>query len=231
MAKIIGRLEEIKDHFEKEAKVFDTLFFKVMPEYSRMMAAVADSLPFARSAPLEVVDLGCGTGNLTLRLLESFPKARVSCVDMAENMLIMAKAKLVNRGVRFWQGDIREFKYAGNYDAVVSSLVLHHIEQGDKPAFYRKLFAALKPGGVFVNIDMVLSSSPYLQRMFMEKWKEFMKASGLPPEKIKAMITRHRREDRPAILEDELAMLRRAGFRDVDVVVKRYNFAVYGGTK
>jgi tRNA (cmo5U34)-methyltransferase len=226
---MIDRFERIKNHFEKEASVFDALFFKVMPEYEEMMGLLTGSLPFTRRAKLDIVDLGCGTGNLTLKILAAFPHARVACVDMAENMLAMAKTKLKFRRVTFWQGDVRRFAF-GRRDAIVSSMVLHHIEQRDKAAFYRKLFASLKPGGAFFNIDIFVSPDRHLQGLFMDKWKEHMRSHGLPQHKVLEMLRRHRQEDRPACLADELAILSRAGFRP-EVVAKRYNFAVYGGTK
>lgn len=55
--------------------------------------------------------------------------------------------------------------------------------------------------------------------------------NGLPAKKINEMIARHQREDRPVVFEDELAIMRKAGFRRVDVILKHYNFAVYGGIK
>jgi len=226
------RFKAIKEHFEKEAVVFDKLFFKVMPHYEEMMQALIDALPFNRKDRLKIIDLGCGTGNLSKKLILAYPHACIKCIDMAENMLKMAKAKLKNnRNVAFWLGDIRDFNYQGKYDAIVASMVLHHVAGKDKLKFYRELYKALSRGGVFLCIDIFLSSNSHLQKLFMDKWKIFMKINGLPMKKIKDMITRHQREDRPVVFEHELAMMRKAGFRCVEVVMKKYNFAVYAGIK
>lgn len=226
------RFRAIKKHFEKEAAVFDKLFFKVAPHYEDMLQALVDVLPFPKKDRLKVIDLGCGTGNLTQKFISVYPNAHVTCLDMAENMLKMAKAKLKgNPRIDFWLGDIRDFDYRKKYDAIFSSLVLHHIEGKDKPRFYRKLYHALGEGGVFFNIDIFLSSNGCLQKLHMDQWKRFMKANGLPTGKIREMIARHYKEDRPVIFEDELSILRKAGFKNVDVVLKYYNFAAYGGQK
>jgi hypothetical protein len=58
-----------------------------------------------------------------------------------------------------------------------------------------------------------------------------MRSNGLSTKKINEMLGRHRKEDRPVHLENELAILRGAGFTCVDVVLKHYNFAVYSGLK
>ncbi|MGE5309137.1 MAG: class I SAM-dependent methyltransferase [Deltaproteobacteria bacterium] len=229
MVKTVDRFEQIKAHFEKEAAVFDRLFFKVMPEYRAMSEALAEALPFPKAARPSVIDLGCGTGNLAEKVLARYTKARLTCVDMAENMLIMARAKLKGRSIEFRQADILKFPYK-TCDAVVSSLVLHHVEERQKPRFYRKLYSALRSGGAFYNIDIFVSPDPRLQKLFMEKWKAFM-AAGLPRRRVNEMIARHQREDRPTDLASELGFMREAGFKRIEVVLKRYNFAVYGGIK
>jgi tRNA (cmo5U34)-methyltransferase len=224
------RFAMIKEHFEKEAVVFDKMFYRVMPRYQELTEALVDAIPFAPKAKLKILDLGCGTGNLTQKIISAYPNASVTCADMAENMLKMAQAKFKGRrNVRFWLGDIRDFDYSGTYDAIVASMVLHHIEKRDKPVFYRKLRNSLSKNGVFYVIDIFLAPDRYLQNLYMDKWKTFMKRSGLPINRVNDMIARHQREDRPVVLADELAIMRKAGFARVDVVLKYYNFAVYGG--
>lgn len=226
------RFAEIKKHFEKEAANFDKLFFKVMPRYEEMMQALIDALPFSKKDRLRIVDLGCGTGNLSKKLISVYPNAHITCVDMAENMLKMAKAKLKNNhNIKFWLGDIRDFNYKEKYDVIVASMVLHHVEGKDKWRFYRRLYNSLSKRGAFLCIDIFLSPNSHLQKLYMNKWKAFMKANGLPKNRIDDMIARHQREDRPVIFTDELAIMHKAGFKCVDVILKHYNFAVYGSKK
>jgi tRNA (cmo5U34)-methyltransferase len=224
------RFTKIKKHFEKEATVFDKLFFKVVPRYQEMMQAIIEAIPFSKQDQLKIIDLGCGTGNLTQKLITTYPHAHVTCIDMAENMLKMAKAKLKRkRNVNFWLGDIRNFDYSGKYDVIVASMVLHHIDKKDKVRFYRKLYNALSRGGVFYIMDIFLTTDKYLQKLYIDKWKTFMKTNGLPKKRVDDMITRHQREDRPVVFEDELSIMHKAGFTHSDVLLKHYNFAVYGG--
>lgn len=226
------RFEAIREHFEKEAAVFDQSFFKVMPRYEEMMQALIDALPFERKEKLKIIDLGCGTGNLSKKLMLTYPNAHITCIDMAENMITMAKSKLKKyRNVTFWLGDMRDFEYKEQFDLIAASMVLHHVEGKDKPRFYQELYNSLSKRGVFFCIDIFLSSNNHLQELFIDKWKAFMSANGLPLEKISDMILRHQREDRPVLFTDELSIMRRAGFRCIDVILKHYNFAVYGAIK
>lgn len=226
------RMQLIREHFEKEAAVFDRLFFRVMPRYEEMMRAVVEAVPYHRGDRLRILDLGCGTGNLSRCFAAAFPRAQITCVDMAEKMLEMARAKLAGvRAVSFWHGDLRDFDYSPGYDVIAASMALHHIEGGEKPRFYRNLYRALPPGGVFLCIDIFVSPIPRIQELYLARWREFMEGRRLPARKIAEMLRRHAREDRPVALTDELAILRGAGFQSVDLIVKQYGFAAYCAAK
>lgn len=226
-------MDRVKDHFESEAGEFDGIILRLIPRYEEMVDALVSALPFEPDRPIRVTDLGCGTGTVAARVLQSFPNASVTCVDIAENMLEMAKDKLSAKpGVRFVQADFNRFEFDGPQDAVVSSLALHHLAtDGDKRDFYSKIFDSLSAGGVFWNADVVLASNADLQNRYMEKWKAFMRRSVSPDEIENKWMPKYLEEDRPARLTDQLEWLKEIGFRDVDVVWKYYNYAVYGGIK
>lgn len=226
-------MNNIKQHFEDEAREFDRLIVTLIPEYSRMVEALVSSFPFERSAPVRVIDLGCGTGTVAARVLQIFPNAQVTCLDLAENMIEMAQSKLARHPqVRYTQGDFNAFKFDRDFDAVVSSLALHHLATDDeKKIFYQRIYESLAPGGIFYNADVVLGSSEFLQEVYMEQWRSFMSRNVSRAEIESKWIPKYQAEDRPAKLMDQLEWMAEIGFADVDVIWKYYNFAVYGGAK
>ncbi|MDD5129163.1 MAG: methyltransferase domain-containing protein [Candidatus Omnitrophica bacterium] len=224
------RFNSIKEHFEREAVLFDQNFVRFAPHYKEAIEALVLALPFARGKKISVADLGCGTGNITRAVLEKYPHARVTCVDLSQQMIAMSKAKLkAYKNVEFCVADLRDFKF-NRYDAVVSSLVMHHLEPADKKVFYRKIYNSLKKGGVFYNSDIIIGSSRHLQDISMEDWLKFLR-KGCSSAEIRRTLKNHKREDRPANLMNELELFRAAGFRNIDVVCKWYYFSVYGGVK
>jgi tRNA (cmo5U34)-methyltransferase len=226
-----GRFVVIKEHFEKAAKDFDKHFIRFAPGYEEAIEALVSAIPFSGGGRINVSDLGCGTGNIAAAVLKKYPNARISCIDLSERMISLAKAKLCGfKNVEFHAGDLRGYKFTRKYDAVVSSLVLHHFEGKDKELLYKKVYGCLKTGGVLYNSDITRGSTAYLQDMYIEKWVEFLH-KGCSRGEIKKTLKNHKREDRPALLMDELKALGRAGFKDIDVVYKRYYFSVYGGVK
>ncbi len=226
-----NRFDTIKEHFERMAGEFDRNFVRFAPHYEDAIAAMVSAIPFRPGRRISVLDIGCGTGNITKAVLKKYPGASVTCIDLSANMIAMAKAKLKKyKSIGYNVCDIRDFKFTQKYDTVVSSLVMHHVEGGDKNTVYRKIYNGLVKGGVFYNVDITLGSNKYLQDMYMTKWMEFLR-SGCTPSEIKRIRKNHKREDRPAKLMDELKSLALAGFKDIDVLCKWYYFSVYGGIK
>lgn len=169
-------MDAVKRHFNEEAQKFDEIILKVIPDYPRMVAALVSAVPFDREAQIRVVDLGCGTGTVAKAILETFPHASITCVDLAENMIAAAKAKLARHsGVEYVVGNFRTFSFDRTYDVVVSSLALHHlVTDAEKRDFYKRIFDGLPNGGVFFNADVVLGSNDLLQSMYMSEWRSFM---------------------------------------------------------
>lgn len=229
----MNSMNHIKDHFENEADRYDEIIVKLIPNYRQMVDASVSAIPFDNAQPLQVLDLGCGTGTVSKAILDTFPNARFTIVDIAPNMLKIAGNKIGSGAVsQSVCADFYELDLQQKYDAVVSSLALHHlVTDEDKRVFYRKIYSMLKPGGIFLNADVVLAANEQLQAMYMEKWIAFMNRSCSMDEINGTWLETYRREDRPAKLPDQIKWLEEIGFTDVDIVWKYFNFAVYGGTR
>jgi len=225
--------ESVRSHFEAEAREFDRIILTLIPHYATMVRVLVEAIPFEKPAPLRAVDLGCGTGTVAAKVLENFPNAHVTCVDLAENMIAIAQAKLKRYPrVDYVVADFCSFSFDARYDAVISSLALHHLATNeDKRNFYWRIYESLNTGGVFYNADVVLASNDFLQDLYMNEWRRFMRRSISTDEIEGKWVAKYYQEDHPAKLTDQLSWLEKIGFADVDVLWKYYNFAVYGGVR
>lgn len=225
-------MKQVKDHFEEEAKVFDELIKTLIPFYEDMVKSLILALPFHDKEKIKVLDLGCGTGNISKEVKEHFPNAQITCVDMAENMIQIAKSKLAPYSdIEFKIADFRDLDFKESYDGVISSLALHHLQREEQKSFYCRIKEFLKDGGVFYNADNIIGSSPHLNHVYMNKWVEFMLDSHSQEEIETIWLPRYREEDFPSPLRSHIQWLEEAGFQEVDVVWKCYMFGVYGGKK
>lgn len=226
-------MDRIKKHFEEEAEEFDAIIQKLIPFYNEMLEALVLTIPHPKKENIIVADLGCGTGTIAKKVLEMYPNTKLTCVDLASNMLETAKVKLKKyNNVQYVVKDFYDFDFEKKYDAILSSLALHHLKKNqDKKRFFKKIFDALKGGGVFYNADVVLGSNETLQNLYMKKWKNFMLKKVSATEVESRWIPKYEDEDRPAELMWQLKSLEGIGFEKIDVIWKYYNFAVYGGVK
>lgn len=102
------------------------------------------------------------------------------------------------------------------------------LEHDQKRALFRRCFAALDPGGAFVNADQVAGATPALTQQLHDRWRHQAHQAGVTEAEL-AEAERRMSADRLAPLEDQLAWLREAGFQDVDCWYRDGMFAVYAG--
>jgi tRNA (cmo5U34)-methyltransferase len=227
------RESSIREHFDSEAPVFDELILALIPDYREMVAAVIMALPFPNDTPLRVLDLGCGTGAIAHSVALRYPGARLTCLDVADAMIASARQRLSHlQRTSFVVGDFARADLGGPYEAIVSSLALHHLEtDADKLQMYRRIAAALAPRGIFANADVVLGGSDCLRERYIDHWSRWM-AGNVGWDTVRSTwLPKYEAEDRPARLINHLDWLQQVGLVDIDVVFKRWNFAVWTARK
>jgi trans-aconitate 2-methyltransferase len=97
-------------------------------------------------APGQVVDLGCGAGNVTRLLTERWPGAAVTGVDGSTDMLAKARAGTGDEGIHWQHADLRDWQPGRPVDLLFSNAALHWLD--DHALLFPRLFALLAPGGV-----------------------------------------------------------------------------------
>jgi SAM-dependent methyltransferase len=128
----------------------------------KRMEAILEALKDHFRGPFTVLDLGTGPGPLTARMLRGFPKCRVVAVDTDPVLLRVGEEALhrFERRVTWHLADLRDPRWSfllpvHRFDAAVSSLVLHWLEEDEIRAIYREVHRLLRPGGLIVNADFL----------------------------------------------------------------------------
>lgn len=103
-----------------------------------------------------VLDLGCGTGTLTLLIKQMHPNVEVIGLDADLKVLDIARTKVAKARVKITleSGMAFELPYAdGSFDRVLSSLVFHHLTKENKQRTGREVYRVLRPGGELHIVD------------------------------------------------------------------------------
>jgi ubiquinone/menaquinone biosynthesis C-methylase UbiE len=117
-----------------------------------------------------VLDLGCGTGTLTIRAKERRPAAAIAGLDADPRMLERARRKAQAAGAEldFVVGSATELPYPDrSFDVVLSSLLLHHLDRDAKGAASREIARVLASGGRLAVADWGPPSDPLMRALFV----------------------------------------------------------------
>ncbi|MBP1751943.1 MAG: Methyltransferase type 12 [Geobacteraceae bacterium] len=223
----------IDQAFNMTVEYYDGWIKKAVPGYEALFAAAMEMIPFAREAAIDILDLGAGTGLFAGQVLEKCPQGRFVLWDVAGKMLDVARQRFRDYTDRFRyvENDYRTLQDVGSFDLVISSLSIHHLEDHEKRALFRRIYESLREGGIFMNIDLVRGPTSNLEEFYWENWLEKIRKAGAPEEEIRAGVERRQAFDRDAFMEDQLRWLREAGFADVDCVYRNFKMGLFYGAK
>jgi tRNA (cmo5U34)-methyltransferase len=212
--------------FSAHAPQYTALRRRLVPGYDAFYGAVVDVLGLLGPPGVRrVLDLGAGTGLLSLAVSEAFPDARIELLDGSDPMLGEARQRLGAAAGAVHVADMAGDLPQGPFDAVVSALAIHHLNDADKRALNHRVLAALRPGGVFVNAEQVAGPTPEMTEVYERRWADDARALGASNAELDAARQRMR-HDRCADAGSQLRWLREAGFGTVDCVYRSWGFAV-----
>ncbi len=181
------------------------------------------------------LDIGCGAGNYTLKLLARLPNLAVTLIDLSAPMLERAVTRLgavTAQPITTVQGDIRDIEFeAESYDIIMAAAVFHHLRGDDEwHSVFTKCCAALKPGGSIWISDLIEHDSPAIQALMWQRYGEYL--TQLKGEAYRDTVYGYiEQEDTPRPLLWQLHVLKEAGFKTVEILHKNSVFAAFGAIK
>ena len=229
--------DQIRERFDRDVERFSNLETgqQATIDAALAMELITQAAVAATPSIRRVLDIGCGAGNNTLKLLELRPGFASDLLDLSAPMLERANERVSAAGakpVRTFQTDFRSADLpTGSYDVILAAAVLHHLrDDADWEAAFRKIYALLAPGGSVWITDLIFHEIPAVQELMWRRYGNYLEGLGGPDyrEKVFAYIDR---EDSPRPLTYQLDLLRRVGFSGVDVLHKNSNFAAFGAVK
>ncbi|MFN2451305.1 MAG: trans-aconitate 2-methyltransferase [Candidatus Dormibacteria bacterium] len=226
---------------------------RYIPHRAERFIAVVEALAALAGRPdPTVLDLGCGPGSLSVRVLERLPQAAVVAIDADPLLLEIGRRAHPDEPRLHWlDADLRDPAWVNRLpaappvDAAVSSTALHWLDAEALQRLYADLGRVLKPGGVYIDADRLGNgdAGPRLDTAARavadglavaahadaETWTDWWDAAEAEPGYADAVAERRRRafehpdDDAAPPLDTHLAGLRAAGFSEVGTVWQRGN--------
>ena len=230
-------VEQIRQRFDADVERFSKL---ETGQQAAMDAPVILDV-VARSAACHVrpqgklLDLGCGAGNFTLRVLSQVSPLDCVLVDLSHPMLERAEHRVkaaTSGSVQTIQSDMRLLSFRpASFDIILAGQVLHHLrEDAQWEAMFARFHEWLRPAGTLFVADFVGYDDPGIQELMLRRYAEHLENLGGAEYRDK-VLSYCEVEDSPRSVKYQFDLLGKVGFNEFDVLHKNALFAAFYAKK
>ncbi|MCO5241858.1 MAG: class I SAM-dependent methyltransferase [Chitinophagaceae bacterium] len=230
-------IEEIRSRFDNDVDRFSNLDTGQVSTIDATVSLelITEAAKRIVPAATQLLDIGCGAGNYTLMMLQKLPGLNCTLVDLSKPMLDRALERVSEKTtgvVKTLQGDIREVNLPENsFDIILAGAVLHHLrDDKDWEVLFSKLYRLLKTGGCLMISDLVIQETEAISDYTWERYGDYLEEVNGKAYRQKVMEY-IKKEDSPRPVTYQLELMKKAGFRSVDILHKNMCFAAFGGIK
>lgn len=228
---------EIRERFDKDVERFSNLDTGQLTTIDAKISLELITEAARRIVPNaeQLLDIGCGAGNYSLKMLSKLPNLECTLVDLSDPMLDKAYERVseqTNKNVHVVKGDIREVALKQNhFDIILAGAVLHHLrDDQDWETTFKKIYGLLKPGGCFMISDLITQDTEILNDYTWERYGDYLEELG-GEDYRKKVLDYVDKEDSPRSMNYQLDLMKNLGFSKVEILHKNMCFGAFGGIK
>lgn len=204
------KIEEMRDFFTARTNGYDEHMLSNVVGCKEGYEKMAELVP---ENTARLLDLGCGTGLELDEIFKKFPSLEVVGIDLTQSMLDKLREKHSDKKLDLVCGDYFSVDFGERkFDCAVSFETMHHFSHESKIELYRKIRSALFEGGCYIECDYMADTQEEEDAFFAE-YKRLQEAQRLDGRAFYHF-------DTPCTVENQIMMLKKAGFTSVERVFK-----------
>jgi tRNA (cmo5U34)-methyltransferase len=214
------------------AEVFDDMLQRSVPCYQQVIDMTATLLARFVPAGGTVYDLGCSTGTTLLELSRRLAAKEITWIGIDSSAAMIEKATLKaemlarTNAIRFVHGDITTLD-PEPCGACILNYTLQFIRPLARKSFLARLHAALRPGGILIVSEKIISHDLLLNRAFIDFYHDFKRGRGYTETEIARKREALENVLIPFSIKENTELLAKAGFARVEPFFQWFNFASF----
>ena len=206
------RLEEMSEFFAARLSEYDEHMLSCVEGCREGYIKMAELVP--KNAKT-LLDLGCGTGLELYEIFKRIPDMEVTGVDLTAAMLQRLREKYPDKKLNLICGDYFTVPFGRDFDCAISFQTMHHFKKDKKTELYKKIYSALADKGVYIECDYMVLTQQEEDLWFAEN-DRIRKEQGIGEDEFYHY-------DTPCTINNQIALLKRAGFKDVKMTFRQEN--------
>ena len=209
----------IANEFNEFSKIYLEDMVKIVPYYLQLLDQFTNDIPITLNSN-NILDLGCGNGIITSKLLPLYPDTHYTLLDASDKMLELCESQFGVENKTYVPSYFQDYEFPNNhFDMVVAGFSLHHCGANDKQELFKKIHKSLKQNGVFMCSDLMVDKKEISHKELLSFWKNFVVKQNSDFEIWDWLMEHYQTYDSPDKLNNQLEWLKHAGFSDFKITV------------
>ena len=221
----------IKKQFEFDdevAGVFDDMLLRSVPFYKENLNLQIDILKNFLQPNDKIIDLGSSTGTFLIELSKKIDNLNLIGLDSSNAMIkkSIQKAKAFNSNAKFIKTDFLDYDLS-NSKAIIANYTIQFIRPLKREKLIQKIYDSLNNNGIFLMSEKLITENKKLNKIMIDIYYEYKKQKGYSEYEIAAKREALENVLIPYTMQENIEMLKNAGFSNIDVIFRWDNFATF----
>jgi len=221
----------IKKQFEFDeavAGVFDDMLLRSVPFYKENLNLQIDILKKILQTNDKVIDLGSSTGTFLIELSKQIDNINLTGIDSSDAMIKKStqKAKAFASSAKFIKADFLNYDLS-NSKAIIANYTIQFIRPLKREKLIQKIYNSLSNESIFLMSEKLITENKKLNKIMIDLYYKYKKQKGYSEYEIAAKREALENVLIPYTMQENIEMLKNAGFNEIDVIFRWNNFATF----